>query len=52
MVLLDAQQPGILTLLRFEVRVSIPGLAAPLDSMKADSLSLSKKSGREYQQKG
>ena len=29
-----------LTLLRLEVSVSIPGLAAPLDSMNADSLSL------------
>ena len=29
-----------LTLLRLDVSVSIPGLAAPLDSMKADSLSL------------
>ena len=30
----------VFTLLRLEVRVNIPGLAAPLNSMNADSLSL------------
>ena len=35
------------TLLRLVVRVSMPGLAAPLDSMKADSLSLRGREGEK-----
>ena len=31
------------TLLRLEVRVSMPGLAAPRDSMNAESLSLQRR---------